>query len=157
MAFLRNNDRTGSKNWLVGFTVGCYAILSLSLFFFGNGSWLSTYFEPIDYAPPGRLASLVFLAVGLFIGLLDFVQIYSEYVFKYKANRRVTLVSVWLNAMAISSWFALIALNSLDWRAAATVAYCGLVIAFPLGILISIFHILWILIARARSGRIANN
>jgi len=148
---LIENKRPVSKDWLLGLTVGGYTTLSIALYFFGGGSWLSSnfeasYYEGNDFSAPGHLQVFLFTILGLFIGLLDFAQIHSEVFFKRKAIAQITALSVWLNALAVVSFFVLIPLKELPWEPAIflhTVALFALVTSFCLGNLIGILHVLW--------------
>jgi hypothetical protein len=157
------NKRSVSKDWLLGLTVGGYTTLSIALYFFGGGSWISSnfeasYYEGNDFSAPGHLQVFLFTILGLFIGLLDFAQIHSDVFFKQKAIEPITSLSVWLNALAVLSFFALIPLKELAWKPAIflhTVALFVLVASFCLGNLIGVFHVLWMVTARWRTpGRV---
>ena len=153
------NKRSVSKDWLLGLTVGGYTTLSIALYFFGGGSWISSnfeasYYEGNDFSAPGHLQVFLFTILGLFIGLLDFAQIHSEVFFKRKAIAQITALSVWLNALAVVSFFALIPLKELPWEPVFflhTVALFVLVTSFCLGNLIGVFHVLWMVTARWRT------
>jgi hypothetical protein len=149
VSVLIDNKRSVSKNWLLGLTVGAYSTLSIALYFFGGGRWVSSSFEPIDF-PPGELQAFGLMIPGLFVGLLDYAQIHSEVFFKRKANERLTAVSVWLNAAAILSFLALIPLNSMPWTAVIYLRIITLLsaaICFSLGNLIGVLHVLWMVTA----------
>jgi hypothetical protein len=149
------NKRSVSKDWLLGLTVGGYTTLSIALYFFGGGSWIFSYFEAsyyeaTDFSAPGHLQVFELAILGLFIGLLDFAQIHSEVFFNRKAIERITAVSVWLNALAIVSFFALIPLNELPWEPVIflrTVTLFVLAISFSLCNLIGVLHVLWMVTA----------
>jgi hypothetical protein len=144
---LIENKRSVSKDWVLGFTVGGYATLSIALYFFGMGGWISSSFEPINYLPPGQLQVFELMIPALFVGLLDFAQIHSQVFLNHKANERITAVCVWLNAAAILSFLTLIPLNSMPWTAMTYLRKVTLLcaaISFSLGNLIGVFHVLWI-------------
>jgi len=69
VAFLIENKRSMSKNWLLGLTVGGYATVSLSLYCFG-GALISS-----SQVPARNAQALLILIPGFFVGLLDFAQI----------------------------------------------------------------------------------
>lgn len=154
---LTDNKRAVSSHWLVGLTVGSYAIVSVALFFFGGGSWIAPRWEAwVDPAPPGELQSFYLLIPGLLIGLLDFVQIHSEALFKQKGNERVARASLWLNAAAILFVFVSIPLHNVTATVACyalIITFLGATVSFGLGIGIGVLHVGWILV-HSLSGRV---
>jgi|GEM_PF-2662801 len=140
------NARSVSKNWLLGLTVGGYATVSIALYCFGGALVSSGQF------PSGKAQALLFLIPGLFVGLLDFVQIHSGDYFKYKPRERITWFALWLNATAIIGFCALFTLKGvLD--GGGFYSFVPLILgiltasSFLLGIVVSVSNVLWILIA----------
>lgn len=155
VSFAAKQKRSISRDWLLGLTVGGYATLSVAFYFFGSGSWISSYYEQGDY-PPGQLQGFVLLIPGLLIGLLDFAQIHSEVLFKRQGNERVTTISVWLNAVVILAFFALIPLNSMTGTVAGYLqrfAFIAAGLSFCSGIVTGVLHVVWILVARKTKNK----
>lgn len=150
VSFITEKKQPVSSDWLLGLTVGGYTTLCVACYYFGAGAWISSYPEAgIDDPSPGQLQALLLLIPGLFIGLLDYIQIHSEAVFKRKGNERITTVSVWLNACAILGFFALIALNSMTGvlaRFLQRFIFLGAALFFCAGIVIGVLHVLWIVV-----------
>lgn len=135
-----------SKTWLLGLTVGGYATVSVALYCFG-GALVSS-----SRVPAGNPQTLLFTIPGLFVGLLDFVQIRAEDYFKYKPRERITWFALWLNAIAIIGFCALLTLKGVFdgeglypflWLVLGSVTAAS----FLVGIVVSILNVLWILIA----------
>lgn len=146
VSFAAEKKRFISRDWLIGLTVGGYATLSVAGYFFGGGTWISSSFEAWDYPPPGQLEAFVLLIPGLVIGLLGFVQIHSEALFKHQGNDRIATISVWLNAAAILGFFALIPLNSMTGTVAGYLRSFALVVtglSFCSGIVTGVANVLW--------------
>lgn len=144
--FLVENKRSISKNWLLGLTVGGYGTVSLALYCFGGALVSSSQF------PAGNPQALLFLIPGFFVGLLNFVQIHAEDYFKYKPRERITSVSLWLNAIAIIGFCALLTLKGV-FDGGGLYSFVPVVLgsvaaaSFLVGIVVSILNVLWILIA----------
>jgi hypothetical protein len=146
VAFLIENKRSVSKNWLLGLTVGGYAAVSLSLYCFG-GALISS-----RQVPAGNARALLFLIPGFFVGLLDFAQIRAEEYFKYQPREGITWFALWLNAIAIIGFYAMLTLKGVfDGR--GLYSFVPLVLgsvtaaSFLVGIVVSILNVLWILTA----------
>lgn len=148
VSFAAEKKKSVSKDWLLGLTVGAYATLAVAFYFFGGGTWISSHSEEWDYYPSGQLGAFVLLIPGLLIGLLDFVQIHPETVFKHHGSDRMTAISVRLNAAAIIGFFAVIPLNSMNGAMVGYVqgfAALAVGLSFCLGIGAGLVHVLWIM------------
>jgi hypothetical protein len=135
-----------SKTWLLCLTVGGYATVSVALYCFGGASVSSSQFHA------GNAQLLLFMIPGFFVGLLDFVQIHAEDYFKFKPRERITWFALWLNAIAIIGFCALLTLKG-GFDGGGLYPILPLVLgsvtgaSFLVGILVSILNVLWILIA----------
>jgi len=145
VAFLIENKRSMSKNWLLGLTVGGYATVSLSLYCFG-GALISS-----SQVPARNAQALLILIPGFFVGLLDFAQIHAVEYFKYQPRERITWFALWLNAIAIIGFYALLTLKGVF--GGGLYSFVPLVLggvtaaSFLVGIVVSMLNVLWILIA----------
>jgi hypothetical protein len=146
VSFLFESKCSMSKTWLLGLTVGGYATISVVFYCFG-GALVSS-----SQVPAGNSQTLLFMIPGLFVGLLDFVQIHAEDYFKFKPREKITWLALWLNAIAIIGFCALLTLKSaLDGGGLYSFLRLALgsvtATSFLLGIVVSILNVLWILIA----------
>jgi hypothetical protein len=137
VSLLPDEKRKAVNNWLLGVTMGSYcfgaAFVSFGQVHFGR--------DP-----------LLFVVPGLFVGLLDFVQIHSLRLVKRAPHERTTRFALWLNTIAIVGVCGLLVLRSaLQGRTLSSSANLALAAplatAFLLGIVVSVSNILWTLIA----------
>ena len=157
-SILTESKNSISKNWLLGLTLGGYAILSLALFMFGGGQWIFPYNDLDPTGPPsGQFQAFWLLIPGVFVVSLGFLQVEAESLLGCKANERLTSLSVWLNAVPILGFFALIWLSSMHWVFASFVALATLfasTLAFCLGILMGAANLIWLGIAAIKKKRL---
>jgi hypothetical protein len=152
---LIEKTRSWSKTRLLGLAIGGYAAISVALFCFGGA------LTSASLPRPGNLQAFLFLIPGVFVGFLDFIQIYAPDYFGYVPRERLTKSALWLNAIPILGFFAMLLLKRLI-PTGGHLGFLSLVVAlltatsFVLGILLSLVNVFWILIvAKARIALLA--
>jgi hypothetical protein len=140
VTFLIPNKRSLSKDWLLGLTVGGYITLAVVLFRFGGA-----LFD--RQVPAGNVQMFLLMIPGFLLGMLDFVQIHAEDVFKYKPRERIPSCAVWLNVIPVLGFCALFILKDVLGGGGSFIISLVIAASFLLGIVVSLGNVLWILFA----------
>ncbi|MGA2814586.1 MAG: hypothetical protein ABSG16_24615 [Candidatus Acidiferrum sp.] len=140
MAILRVSNPP-SNHWLIGATLAGYLLIAFILRFWGEGLLLPA--NDIGYvnAPPpeSHLGVILLVLVGVFVTLLGGLQS----VFSIQLSEKMTRFSLWLNFLAVLCF-------GLDGFGAKYTVFplhflvlSVSVLAFPLGLVLSVVNILW--------------
>ena len=135
-----------SDEWVVGATVGAYAVLTFVLYFWGTAFmhfWCGNSYESV-FTKDGRApGSLAFLIPGALVGVMDWGQI--KVARQGALRERAMRAALWMNLVGILGFLIAYSSNYGPDRDSAFFAIVSLVaVAFwPLGLVISTGNLVW--------------
>jgi hypothetical protein len=130
-----------SNPWLIGATLGGYLLLAFVLRFWGEGLLLPA--NDIGYvngSPPESHVDVIVLAlVGTFVTVVGVLQ--SN--FSVQVSEKLTRFSLWLNFLAIFCFILAGFGTKYTVLPLHVLVLAVSVLAFPLGLVLSVLNILW--------------
>jgi hypothetical protein len=140
--------KSPSNFWLIGATLGGYLLIAFVLRFWGEGLLLPA--NDIGFVngplPESHVGLILLTLVGVFVTLLGVLQS----VYSVQISDKVTRFSLWLNFLAIFC-FGLVGFGIKYTVLPLEILVLSVsVLAFPLGLVLSIVNILWGRLRRSR-------
>ena len=140
--------RTLSNEWLMGATIGAYAVLSFVLCFWSSAfirRWCGN--DTFDHSRPGGTLPeyLLLLVPAVVVGLLDCALIKFAEERVGAVTQRTVAAALWLNLVGSTSFLILAASNYGPEESNSFTSMAALlgIVGLPLGILFSFAIVVW--------------
>ena len=139
MAILRVS-KSPSNHWLIGATLAGYLLIAFILRFWGGLLLPANDIGYLNGPPQESHVGLIVLAlVGVFVTLLGVLQS----IYCVQVSEKLTRVSLWLNFLAIFSFGIAGFGTKYTMLPLHFVVLLVSVLAFPLGLILSLVNVLW--------------